>query len=609
MKKIKLLTILLALSSIAFAQTPFSLMGGSTVTNFDGGSLDNGTSTTLNTFPAGWGLAEQGTGNSANGFYRAGTGASNVGDARSFGAFSSQERAFGGIASGSVQAWLGFAFTNNTGNTITSMSVSYTGEQWRAGDTNPLVDSLLFEYSLNATSTGDTSATWIAVSALNFLSPNPTGTINAGSLDGNLAGNQSALSSTITATVANSNTVHLRWRDIDLAGSDDGLAVDNFTMTVTTSGGPLPPALLSTSPPDNATNVPLSTTALTLTLDQNITSIGAGNVQLIDITNSNTMNIPAANVTFSGAVLTISGVTLSSNTDYAVQITPNMLVTANGNYAGIVNNTTWNFKTVNTSPPPAVTSLNETFTACNDPMFGVFTSFTEVGNEIWRCSFFGNGDTNAVHMNGFSGGNKDNIDWLISPTLDLSAMLNPHLNFWSKIRFPDTNPKELLISTNYSGLGDPTLASWTSVQINNWASLDTNWKQFTNVDLSQYKANNFHIAFRYTSDTASADDWYLDDIEVIEAPSSVSNFSSKNLSMKVLGDVYGTLNLQSASAKARNLNYSILDMAGRVIQSGDMTIQKGKQQHALNIFGLHGGMYFLNINNGQAKTIVKFIVK
>lgn len=610
MKKINLLILFLALSTFAFAQTPFSLTGASAATNFNGGSLDNGTGSSLSTFPAGWGLAELGGGSSANGFYRAGTGSSNAGDARSFGAASTQERAFGGVASNSVQAILGFAFTNNTGNSITQMNVSYTGEQWRAGDTSSLVDSLLFEYSLNATSTNDSSATWTSVQALNFLSPNPTGGASTGALDGNNASNQGALSSNIMATVANSATVYFRWRDINIVGSDDGLSIDDFVMTVTTTGGPLPPALVSTMPADNATNVPVSTTSMTITLDNNIMMFGNGSgATLVNITNSSSVSIPMANISFSGMTATLSGVTLVSNTDYAVQIDSNVLQTNNGTYPGIYDNTTWNFKTQNTTPPPAVTSLSETFAGCMDPVFGVFKASSEVGGQNWRCTIFGHNDSIAVHMNGFAGGPKDNIDWLVSPALDMTAMTNPHLNFWSRLRFPDNNQKELYISTNYTGLGSPAAATWQQIQINNWSSLDTNWQQFTGVDLTQYKGSTFYIAFKYTSDTSAADDWYLDDIEIIEGPNAVVNFSAEELAVKVLGGVSDILNIQSVSSKERKLKFAVVDMAGRVITKGPLDIYKGRQQHGINVSKLSGGMYFLQLVGDRSVATVKFIVR
>jgi len=89
---------------------------------------NSGTSSTM---PTGWLFSETGSG--ANTLYTAGTGSNNDGDTYSFGALSSSERALGGLQSGSLNPTFGAGFTNNTGGTITSLTISYTGEQWRLG--------------------------------------------------------------------------------------------------------------------------------------------------------------------------------------------------------------------------------------------------------------------------------------------------------------------------------------------------------------------------------------------------------------------------------------------------------------------------------------------
>jgi len=610
MKKIKLLSLLVILSSVAFAQTPFNLTGATATQNFNAGSLDNGSGNMLNTFPSGWGLEEAGSGSSANGFYRAGTGSSGAGDARSFGAANSQERAFGSVGSGSVRPTLGFGFTNNTSNTITQMNISYVGEQWRTGDSLPLVDTLVFEYSLNATSIDDSAATWVSVNALHFYSPTP---VHQGSLDGNLAANQTSLSSTITAQVANASTVYFRWRDGDISGTEDGLAIDDFSMTVTTSGGPLPPVLLSTTPADNATNVPVNTTALTLTIDNQIMMLNNGGVAtLVNVTNATSVSIPVNNFSFSGATATISGVTLASNTDYIVLVDANILQTNNGPFGGISDSTVWNFKTENTTAPAAVTSLNETFTICNDPNFGVFSAYSEVGGQNWRCTTFGNGDTNAVRMNGGTGPMTtfDNEDWLISPPLDLSAMSMPLLEFFSKIRFSGTNTKELLVSGDYSGTGSPAAANWTAIQIPNWSALDTTWRKFSPIDLSTYKSSNFHLAFKYVSSASgTADEWTIDDVNITEGATAVTSWTKEDLDLIILGDVSTNLNLLISSSKERDMKYQVRELSGRKVAQGNLHVLGGSSKQMIAMPNLAVGMYFLEVHNSEGNAQVKFLVR
>ena len=194
------------------------------------------TGTTNSTLPSGWSLSESGTG--ANTTYSAGTGSGNAGDTYSFGLASNSDRAFGGLISGTVTPTIGAGFTNNTGGTVSSLDITYTGEQWRLGALGR-VDSLGFQISFDATSL--TSGTWTSVAGLKFIAPVTTGTV--GALDGNLIANKVTVSSTIASiSVVNGSTFWVRWLDFNATSSDDGLAVDDFSMT---NNSPLPVELTS----------------------------------------------------------------------------------------------------------------------------------------------------------------------------------------------------------------------------------------------------------------------------------------------------------------------------------------------------------------------------
>ena len=200
--------------SIPSLETPYTQ-------NFD--TLAN--SGTSSVVPAGWAFLETGT--NANTTYTAGTGSSTAGDTYSFGASGSSERAFGGLLSGNLNPTIGASFTNNTGFTITNLIVSYTGEEWRLGAAGR-TDRLDFQYSLNAT--GLNNGTWTDVDTLDFITPNTTAP--TGAKDGNLAANRTAITHKITGlNIANGATFWIRWSDYNPSGSDDGLAVDDFSLT------------------------------------------------------------------------------------------------------------------------------------------------------------------------------------------------------------------------------------------------------------------------------------------------------------------------------------------------------------------------------------------
>ena len=255
-------------------------------------NVSGGTGSVL---PNGWAFAETGSG--ANGSYRSGTGSANNGDTYSFGADGSTERAFGSLRSGSVVPTLGASFTNDTGATITSLSIGYTGEQWRLGVTSRAVaDRLEFQYSVNASSLS--SGTWVDADALDFVAPVTSGT--AGALNGNAAANSTALGTTITGlSIAPGQTFWLRWTDTDVTSSDDGLAIDDFTL----STGGTPPAnqvnlSVSTGVAQESAGASVTVTATTtspVTTDQTVTlEVGGSGITSADYTlSSTTITIPA----------------------------------------------------------------------------------------------------------------------------------------------------------------------------------------------------------------------------------------------------------------------------------------------------------------------------
>lgn len=193
--------------------------------NFDTLATTGETNTAL---PLGWDLSESGGGARDNEAYAAGTGSSNTGDTYSFGAAAIAERAFGGLQSGTLIPIIGASFTNNTGSPITALDVSYVGEQWRLGTADRGPDRLDFQYSLDATNL--TTGTWTDANALDFSSPITSGTV--GLRDGNAVANRTAMAAIVAGlTVADGATFWIRWIDFNASGADDGLAVDDFSLT------------------------------------------------------------------------------------------------------------------------------------------------------------------------------------------------------------------------------------------------------------------------------------------------------------------------------------------------------------------------------------------
>ena len=140
-----------------------------------------------------------------------------------FGTTGDSDRALGSKAESGGTRVTEFRFTNNTGLTLTDLTLSYTGEQWRRATTT---NALTLHYGTNENALAD------APSSFTFTTP-ILGT--ATSLDGNATANRvTSLGGTISGlSIPNGTTFILRWIDLDDTDTvDAGIALDDFSLTV-----------------------------------------------------------------------------------------------------------------------------------------------------------------------------------------------------------------------------------------------------------------------------------------------------------------------------------------------------------------------------------------
>ena len=154
------------------------------------------------------------------------------------------QRAFGGVGDGTT---LGWRVRNNSATTVQCIRVTYTGEQWRVGESGGAVGTLDFAYSTGSTVTS-LSGGFTAVGGLTFTSPqtNPTCGAGGAALNGNLPANQGAVTHLITGlNIPAGEEIMLRWTTTGPGGcAGHGLGVD--AVTVETFSLDTPPV---TSPP------------------------------------------------------------------------------------------------------------------------------------------------------------------------------------------------------------------------------------------------------------------------------------------------------------------------------------------------------------------------
>jgi Bacterial Ig-like domain/Ig-like domain CHU_C associated/Secretion system C-terminal sorting domain len=289
-----------------------------------------------------------------------------------------------------------------------------------------------------------------------------------------------------------------------------------LTLTVTSSGADITPPLATTfTPADDAINVS-SSTNLSILFNEAIQK-GAGNILIKKLSDNSivqTIDVTTAAVVVAGSTATISINPLALATAFYVEIDATAIKDiANNNYAGITGNSTWNFTT-------GTSIFVADFNTCTTALANGFTQYNATGPQVWACTTFGHGTTptgsapNGVQINGFaSGSNVINEDWLISPSLNLVATTYPLLSFWSRTAFNGA-PLKLKVSTNYTGTGDPALATWTDLT-GNFPLLATDvWTLSQNINLAAFKTANTYIAFVYNSTLDDGARWTLDDVKI-----------------------------------------------------------------------------------------------
>lgn len=237
----KFLVAAAALSAAVSAQAAVSISVGSAAFNYSQSFDSLASSGTTNAWSNentinGWSLFNVATPVTT---YRAGAGTETNGAYYSFGDVGSSDRALGSIGSSGLQSGAAaVAFTNNTGAALSGFTLHYDGEQWRnGGNASQASHKLTLQYGFGATFASVT--TW-TTAGLGFDFTSPVTTPTAGSVLGNTAGLVANIGGTVTTAWSAGDTLWIRWNDINDAGNDHGLAIDNVSFSVTTAAVPEP---------------------------------------------------------------------------------------------------------------------------------------------------------------------------------------------------------------------------------------------------------------------------------------------------------------------------------------------------------------------------------
>lgn len=145
----------------------------------------------------------------------------------------------------------GVQFTNNTGQTITALDISYIGQQWQVNQGGG--DELTFQYSTNAASLNTGDWTTNADLSVKSVADSSSGSNYQYVGDGNITTTyQRSYASSITGlSIAPGESFWLRWVDViapagyNSSTTNQALSIDNFSLTPTLSSIPEPGAYVA----------------------------------------------------------------------------------------------------------------------------------------------------------------------------------------------------------------------------------------------------------------------------------------------------------------------------------------------------------------------------
>jgi len=269
----------------------------------------SGTSTAgLSSATTGWSVS------STSAAYNArGTGSATSGGFYAYYSGTGTEFSLGALPSSSNTHTYTISFTNNSGSTITSLTMSWDYEQWRYGGSNTS--------GWDCTGTGQLSAN-STLNGKDFSGANST----AGAISGGLT---TAISSfTLSGlSIANGQSFGITWVTTNLAGADNGVAIDNFTIS---ASGTVSPTITGA-----ATATAFTTTYGTASTPQTFAVSGSGLTANLVATAPTGFEVSNDGTTY-GSTATFTQSSGSASGTLRVRLAANAAVTGTYNSQNIV---------------------------------------------------------------------------------------------------------------------------------------------------------------------------------------------------------------------------------------------------------------------------------
>ncbi len=258
------------------------------------------------------------------------------------------------------------------------------------------------------------------------------------------------------------------------------------------------------------------------------------------------------------------------------------------------------YKTDGTAPSAGATTANisQLLSEPFDSDLGVFTPFNVSGPQEWEWASYGD-PPGCAKGNGYSGGPVENEDWLISPQLNAANYESLSLSFQHARNYASNDGLEVVISTDYTGSGDPNLASWDYLTSSFTFPEQGSWDFFDagTADITSYATGNTYIAFIYNSTSSDASTWEIDNVEVL----GVLGTSITEMDEEMLKVYPNPTSEYIYLDTETDCDFIFMSIGGNQVINGQLKAGQNK----IDVSMLSSGMYFIQSTNKNGNKFVK----
>jgi len=264
-----------------------------------------------------------------------------------------------------------------------------------------------------------------------------------------------------------------------------------------------------------------------------------------------------------------------------------------------------NYKTDGTVPSANITTerlIKINFEDFENTSTVSWDTFNVAGSAVWTYAEFQGRTTARIKST-----NEANEDWLISPALDLTAYDTVMMAFENMFNGTGDSIR-LMVSSNYSGSGDPTTATWTDITSNaRWSSGNFEDINTDSVELTDYVGGTVYVAFKFAAQATQDVLYKIDNIQVFAVLPSTTTPDAIQDIQRVNIAIYPNPAENNFFLKTEKRgSLELLDAVGRVVLNEN--IEAGVNNIKLN--DINKGVYIVHIilENGS-ESVSKLIVR